>query len=217
MRGFVPRMQLCEFAIRCTNTAISDRHPWCADIVNDVRFPMRFSAICHSIGWCTKLMLSTRDCAVAEFWSLLGNPPPGVTLNLVRAANSDRHAFACPYLHVAVSVPACKNPVGCPQMHACNASNPLSCAHACEQLSKIVFSVLHKSAFSVVVDFRWTKGMEDKLQQAADEAAAGGADKGTLKLHTLPDAGHWLHVDNPDGLLDMVSSGCQDAAANRRQ
>ena len=24
------------------------------------------------------------------------------------------------------------------------------------------------------------------------------------RLHTLPDSGHWVHVDNPDGLLELI-------------
>lgn len=31
------------------------------------------------------------------------------------------------------------------------------------------------------------------------------ADEERLWLHTLADAGHWLHVDNPKGLLDLVA------------
>ncbi|MCA9320195.1 MAG: alpha/beta hydrolase [Planctomycetes bacterium] len=27
---------------------------------------------------------------------------------------------------------------------------------------------------------------------------------GPVQLHTLPEAGHWLHVDNPEGLLDLL-------------
>ena len=29
-------------------------------------------------------------------------------------------------------------------------------------------------------------------------------------LHTLPDAGHWLHVDNPDGLLELMAPAFSD-------
>lgn len=58
--------------------------------------------------------------------------------------------------------------------------------------------------------------MQDNLRRAEDEAAGGGSDRGTLAVHTLPDAGHWLHVDNPDGLLQLVSGSCRDAAASRR-
>lgn len=37
-----------------------------------------------------------------------------------------------------------------------------------------------------------------------DDAMAARAESSFATLHTLPDAGHWLHVDNPDGLLSMM-------------
>lgn len=36
----------------------------------------------------------------------------------------------------------------------------------------------------------------DKAQQAADDSQ--------LRIHVLPNAGHWVHVDNPHGLLDVM-------------
>ncbi|MFT7520933.1 MAG: pimeloyl-ACP methyl ester carboxylesterase, partial [Kiritimatiellia bacterium] len=27
-----------------------------------------------------------------------------------------------------------------------------------------------------------------------------------VHLHTLANSGHWVHVDNPDGLLDMLTA-----------
>ena len=48
---------------------------------------------------------------------------------------------------------------------------------------------------------RWTpQSLEklDKAQQAADAADS------QLHIHVLPNAGHWVHVDNPHGLLDMM-------------
>jgi len=37
-----------------------------------------------------------------------------------------------------------------------------------------------------------------------DDAMAARAEGSFATLHTLPDAGHWLHVDNPDGLLELM-------------
>ena len=37
-----------------------------------------------------------------------------------------------------------------------------------------------------------------------DEAMVRRAESSFASFHTLPDAGHWLHVDNPDGLLAMM-------------
>lgn len=45
---------------------------------------------------------------------------------------------------------------------------------------------------------RWTEKAILDLEDAAKEA------HGCLKLHVLPNAGHWLHADNPQGLLDMM-------------
>ncbi|MCK6521572.1 alpha/beta fold hydrolase [Myxococcota bacterium] len=36
------------------------------------------------------------------------------------------------------------------------------------------------------------------------ELARFAAAPSSLRLHLLPDAGHWVHVDNPDGLLAMI-------------
>jgi pimeloyl-ACP methyl ester carboxylesterase len=35
---------------------------------------------------------------------------------------------------------------------------------------------------------------------------AEAASKGGVKLHILPDAGHWLHADNPSGLKDLLTN-----------
>jgi pimeloyl-ACP methyl ester carboxylesterase len=29
--------------------------------------------------------------------------------------------------------------------------------------------------------------------------------RGTVELHVVPNAGHWLHVDNPAFLLELLS------------
>ncbi|KAG2430691.1 hypothetical protein HYH02_013688 [Chlamydomonas schloesseri] len=74
---------------------------------------------------------------------------------------------------------------------------------------------------------RWPEDQQRRLQQAlaaaaahaqAGTAAAGGAGVGagagtgaaaaaaggTFDLHVLPRAGHWLHVDDPNGLMQLV-------------
>lgn len=28
--------------------------------------------------------------------------------------------------------------------------------------------------------------------------------RGSTKIHLLPNAGHWVHMDNPKGLIDMI-------------
>lgn len=49
---------------------------------------------------------------------------------------------------------------------------------------------------------RWTPHTLEQLKQA--QQAAAKADDSQLHVHVLPNAGHWLHVDNPHGLLDMM-------------
>lgn len=53
-------------------------------------------------------------------------------------------------------------------------------------------------------------GKSDRL--GADDVARLEAlsDAGAVHLHTLPDAGHWLHVDDPEGLIALL-----DAALTR--
>lgn len=43
---------------------------------------------------------------------------------------------------------------------------------------------------------RWTGSMRERVRSLPREAS--------VTLHELPDAGHWVHVDNPDGLLAML-------------
>jgi len=43
--------------------------------------------------------------------------------------------------------------------------------------------------------------------QKAEHAAAAHASSGNgghLHTHVLSNAGHWVHVDNPQGLMDMM-------------
>ncbi|GIL50107.1 hypothetical protein Vafri_6425 [Volvox africanus] len=56
---------------------------------------------------------------------------------------------------------------------------------------------------------RWPEAMQRRLNQAAAAAAATGApplgsEGGSFDHHVLERAGHWLHVDNPEGLLRLV-------------
>lgn len=54
---------------------------------------------------------------------------------------------------------------------------------------------------------RWTAAVLDLLASLQSER---------LTLHLMPDAGHWLHVDDPETLLTTLASALQDTeAANR--
>lgn len=53
---------------------------------------------------------------------------------------------------------------------------------------------------------RWPEDMVERLVAAGAAAAGGGGeDRGVLRYHVLPKAGHWLHVDNPAGLRDVIA------------
>ena len=49
---------------------------------------------------------------------------------------------------------------------------------------------------------RWTKETMLQLEEAQTKAAEHSG--GQLRVHVLKNAGHWLHVDNPHGLMDMM-------------
>jgi pimeloyl-ACP methyl ester carboxylesterase len=44
----------------------------------------------------------------------------------------------------------------------------------------------------------------DRWPPAARELLTRAASHPRVKVHALPRAGHWLHVDNPEGLLDLL-------------
>lgn len=46
---------------------------------------------------------------------------------------------------------------------------------------------------------RWSKA------ELAQLDSVGEASGGQVKVHVLADAGHWLHVENPNGLLSLIS------------
>eukprot|EP01025_Chloroclados_australasicus_P015342 TRINITY_DN17342_c0_g2_i1.p1 TRINITY_DN17342_c0_g2~~TRINITY_DN17342_c0_g2_i1.p1 ORF type:complete len:355 (-),score=16.30 TRINITY_DN17342_c0_g2_i1:156-1160(-) len=51
---------------------------------------------------------------------------------------------------------------------------------------------------------RWTPDMISKLDECSQVS------QGRLKVHILENAGHWLHTDNPQGLLDLVCKEFRD-------
>ncbi|KAL2660711.1 hypothetical protein AAZV13_03G157800 [Glycine max] len=51
---------------------------------------------------------------------------------------------------------------------------------------------------------RWDEDAIDRIQKLASQ---GGSDSpGKASFFVLPNAGHWVHVDNPKGLLEIVAS-----------
>ena len=55
---------------------------------------------------------------------------------------------------------------------------------------------------------RWPSDLVENIRARSEILEVlGGKDegKGVLKYHELANAGHWLHVDNPVGLRDIIA------------
>ncbi len=59
---------------------------------------------------------------------------------------------------------------------------------------------------------RWSKRELSQLAEL-EKKTADTPGEGVVKVHVLPDAGHWLHVENPSGLLDMITPHLTDASS----
>lgn len=51
---------------------------------------------------------------------------------------------------------------------------------------------------------RWTATSVALMQRAAEAHRRPTPHSGTFHYHELPNSGHWVHVDNPQGLMDMI-------------
>jgi pimeloyl-ACP methyl ester carboxylesterase len=45
---------------------------------------------------------------------------------------------------------------------------------------------------------------DDVQRLKALSRRGGNPDSGKVSLHVLPNSGHWVHVDNPKGLLEIM-------------
>ncbi|TXG58225.1 hypothetical protein EZV62_016054 [Acer yangbiense] len=50
---------------------------------------------------------------------------------------------------------------------------------------------------------RWDPDVIQRLESQASEGGDGA--EGKVSVHILPDSGHWVHVDNPQGLLEIMA------------
>ena len=50
---------------------------------------------------------------------------------------------------------------------------------------------------------RWDPEMIQKLESLSSRRVYES--DGKLSVHVLPNSGHWVHVDNPKGLLEIVA------------
>lgn len=51
---------------------------------------------------------------------------------------------------------------------------------------------------------RWDPDVIERLERLANQRV--DLSQGKVSVHILPNSGHWVHVDNPKGLLDIVTS-----------
>ena len=49
--------------------------------------------------------------------------------------------------------------------------------------------------------YRWGQGEYERLESLCGMRAEHA---GEIQVHTLPNAGHWVHTDNPTGLVAMM-------------
>lgn len=50
---------------------------------------------------------------------------------------------------------------------------------------------------------RWDRDVIQRLESLSSRR--GDESEGKFSLHVLPNSGHWVHVDNPKGLLEIVA------------
>lgn len=50
---------------------------------------------------------------------------------------------------------------------------------------------------------RWDLETVQKLESIASNRAGGS--EGKISYHLLPNSGHWVHVENPKGLLEIIT------------
>jgi len=53
--------------------------------------------------------------------------------------------------------------------------------------------------------------LSDRWDRLATEKLKGEARGSSVRFHLLKEAGHWLHIDNPSGLLDLMIDSFQNA------
>ncbi|KAE8692523.1 40S ribosomal protein S14-3-like [Hibiscus syriacus] len=58
---------------------------------------------------------------------------------------------------------------------------------------------------------RWDADVITRLKRLASQEGDGSA--GKISVHVLPNSGHWVHVDNPKGLLEIVSPKLKSLAS----
>ena len=60
---------------------------------------------------------------------------------------------------------------------------------------------------------RWSEGVVRRLEQITGRTHPEHGD-GRVAYHVLPNAGHWLHVDNPKGLQELMTPSIVDVSSH---
>ncbi|GAQ90339.1 hypothetical protein KFL_006290040 [Klebsormidium nitens] len=59
---------------------------------------------------------------------------------------------------------------------------------------------------------RWTPEILSELEAIVKESKGKRKGDGKLRMHVLPNAGHWVHMDNPKGLVDLLAPSLRELA-----
>lgn len=59
---------------------------------------------------------------------------------------------------------------------------------------------------------RWTPKILSELEAMVKESEGKRKGGGKLRMHVLPNAGHWLHMDNPSGLIEILAPSLRKLA-----
>ncbi len=105
--------------------------------------------------FCSRAAEMFLDYKKSSYWEIIETPPPGVTIHVVRAANSDRWKD--------------------------------------KTLQRL-------KAAEVATSPKAGTENSDGVREHSD----GRSQPGRLRYHVLDKAGHWLHADNPIGLISLI-------------
>lgn len=60
---------------------------------------------------------------------------------------------------------------------------------------------------------RWDLDVIQRLESLVNQGGGDGSE-GKVSVHVLPNSGHWVHVDNPEGLLEIIAPKLASLTSN---